>query len=258
MKFLRPTHAQLEKWAGLDRTRNRKEGNLFLAEGAKIVREALHSTWKTRVLLIREDRKEHFQELPAAFPGGLDVYALSDREWRRLSQDKSSEGIIAVASVPPMPAIQSLTSDENRRLLLLHKINNPNNLGALLRAADWFGFETVLLSRGSVDFTHPKVVRTSMGSLFHLAVIADVDFAKILPGLRSSHRLIGSDVRSGAAPHAIKGGMALMLGSESHGLPNDLSAMAEEVWRIPGSGRAESLSLPQAAAILMYACKWTS
>ena len=254
MEFLKPTHALLKKWAGLERARNRKEENLFLAEGAKIVREALHSTWKTSVLLIREDRKEHFQEIPSAFPGKLDVYALSDREWRRLSQDKSSEGIIAVSSVPTMPAIQSLTSDENRRLLLLHEINNPNNLGALLRAADWFGFEAVLLSRGSVDFKHPKVVRTSMGSLFHLAVIADVDFASVLPGLRSSHRLIGSDVRSGAAPHAIKGAMALMLGSESHGLPKELAGLADEIWRIPGSGRAESLSLPQAAAILMYAC----
>ena len=258
MEFLKPTHALLKKWAGLERARNRKEENLFLAEGAKIVREALHSTWKTSVLLIREDRKEHFQEIPSAFPGKLDVYALSDREWRRLSQDKSSEGIIAVSSVPTMPAIQSLTSDENRRLLLLHEINNPNNLGALLRAADWFGFETVLLSRGSVDFTHPKVVRTSMGSLFHLAVIADVDFARVLPGLRSSHRLIGSDVRSGAAPHAIKGAMALMLGSESHGLPKELAGLADEIWRIPGSGRAESLSLPQAAAILMYACTATT
>ena len=258
MEFLKPTHALLKKWAGLERARNRKEENLFLAEGAKIVREALHSAWKTSVLLIREDRKEHFQEIPSAFPGKLDVYALSDREWRRLSQDKSSEGIIAVSSVPTMPAIQSLTSDENRRLLLLHEINNPNNLGALLRAADWFGFETVLLSRGSVDFTHPKVVRTSMGSLFHLAVIADVDFARVLPGLRSSHRLIGSDVRSGAAPHAIKGAMALMLGSESQGLPKELTGLADEIWRIPGSGRAESLSLPQAAAILMYACTATT
>ena len=258
MEFLKPTHALLKKWAGLERARNRKEENLFLAEGAKIVREALHSAWKTSVLLIREDRKEHFQEIPSAFPGKLDVYALSDREWRRLSQDKSSEGIIAVSSVPTMPAIQSLTSDENRRLLLLHEINNPNNLGALLRAADWFGFEAVLLSRGSVDFTHPKVVRTSMGSLFHLAVIADVDFARVLPGLRSSHRLIGSDVRSGAAPHAIKGAMALMLGSESHGLPKELAGLADEIWRIPGSGRTESLSLPQAAAILMYACTATT
>ncbi|OPY09057.1 MAG: putative TrmH family tRNA/rRNA methyltransferase [Syntrophaceae bacterium PtaB.Bin095] len=254
MRFLKPTHAQLQKWASLDQARKRKAENLFLAEGVKIVEEALQSAWKMKALLIREDRREHFGEMPAIRSVKLDAYALTDREWRRLSQDKSSEGIIAVASVPPMPAVRDLTTEGDGRMLLLYEINNPNNLGALLRAADWFGFETVLLSRGSVDFTHPKVVRTSMGSLFHLAVIADVDFARVLPGLRSSHRLIGSDVRSGAAPHAIKGAMALMLGSESQGLPKELTGLADEIWRIPGSGRAESLSLPQAAAILMYAC----
>ena len=254
MIFLKPTHAQLKKWAGLERAKNRREENLFLAEGAKIVTEALQSAWKARALLIREDRKGHFQETQAAFPGDLEVYALTDREWARLSQDRSSEGVIAVLSVPPMPAVQDLASPGDGRLLLLHEVNDPNNLGALLRTADWFGFGTVLLSRNSVDFTHPKTVRTSMGSLFRLRVIANLDFAEILPGIRAFHRLIGSNVRSGAAPRKCPGPTALMLGSESHGLPEELSCMAHEVWRIPGSSRAESLSLPQAAAILMYAC----
>ncbi len=258
MKFLKPTRAQLKKWADLERAKNRREENLFLAEGTKIVAEALQSDWKARALLIREDRKGHFQETQAAFPGDLEVYALTDREWGRLSQDRSSEGIIAVLSVPPMPAVQDMTSPGNDRLLLLHEVNNPNNLGALLRAAEWFGFGTVLLSRGSVDFTHPKVVRTAMGSLFRMRAIANLDFAEILPGIRMSHRLIGSDVRAGEAPRPCRGPAALMLGSESHGLPKDLSGLAHEVWRIPGSGRAESLSLPQAAAILMYACTLSS
>jgi TrmH family RNA methyltransferase len=258
MRFLKPTHAQLKKWAGLEQAKNRKGENLFLAEGAKIVREVLRSAWRTRALLIREDRMELFREMPAAFSGKLDVYALTDREWRRLSQDKSPEGIIAVASVPPMTAVRDLVSGGGERLLLLHGVSNPNNMGALLRAADWFGFRTVLLSRGSVDFTHPKVVRTAMGSLFHLTMIADLDFEEILPGLRASHRLIGSNVRTGLPPHARKGPTALMLGSESHGVPEKLSSLADEVWRIPGAGRAESLSLPQAAAIMMYACTATS
>ena len=258
MRFLKPTHAQLKKWAGLELAKNRKEENLFLAEGAKIVKDVLRSAWVTSALLIREDRKEHFQEWGSAFPGKIDAYVLTEREWHRLSQDRSSEGIIAVASVPPMPAVCDLASLEDERLLLLHEINNPNNLGALLRAADWFGFGTVLLSRGSVDFTHPKAVRTAMGSLFRMKAIANLDFAEILSVLRSSHCLIGSDVRTGLAPHTCKEPVALLLGSESHGLPEKLSGMADEVWRIPGSGRAESLSLPQAAAILMYACTATS
>jgi TrmH family RNA methyltransferase len=139
-------------------------------------------------------------------------------------------------------------------LLLLYRVNNPNNLGALLRTADWFGFRTVLLSAGSVEAMNPKVVRTSMGSLFHLTVVEAVDFERFLPKLRGRFHVVGSDVRKGGPPHPCAVKTALLMGSESHGLPASLLAMIDEWWRIPGGGAAESLSLPQAAAIMMYAC----
>ena len=138
-------------------------------------------------------------------------------------------------------------------LLLLYRVNNPNNLGALLRTADWFGFRTVLISAGSCEATNPKVVRTSMGSLFHLTVAEEVDFETLLPALRGRFRLVGSDPEKGIPPHPCAPATALLLGSESHGLPQSLLALTDERWRIPGGG-AESLSLPQAAAIMMYEC----
>jgi TrmH family RNA methyltransferase len=143
-------------------------------------------------------------------------------------------------------------------LLLLYRLNNPNNLGAIMRSAHWFGFAGIILSRDSVDFTHPKVVRASMGSIFYLSLIADAEFAEILPRLKERYRLAGSDVRIGVPPHVCAKPTALLMGSESHGLPDDLSGMADEIWRIPGTGGAESLSLPQAAAVLMYACTVSS
>ncbi len=133
-------------------------------------------------------------------------------------------------------------------------MNNPNNLGALLRTADWFGFRTVLLSDGSCEATNPKVVRTSMGSLFHLTVVEDVDFEQLLPRLRGRFQVVGSEVREGISPHPCAAGTALLMGSESHGLPAELLALTDERWRIPGKGGVESLSLPQAAAIMMYEC----
>ncbi|MBU1150214.1 MAG: RNA methyltransferase, partial [Proteobacteria bacterium] len=139
-------------------------------------------------------------------------------------------------------------------LLLLHEVSKPNNLGALLRTAHWFGFRTVILSAGSVEATNPKVVRTSMGSLFHLTVVEEVDFEQILPALRGRFRVVGSEVREGGPPHPCPAATALLLGSESHGLPEGLLALTDERWLIFGGGGAESLSLPQAAAIMMYEC----
>ncbi len=132
-------------------------------------------------------------------------------------------------------------------------MNNPNNLGTLIRTAHWFGLGTLLLSSDSVDFTNPKVVRTSMGSLFHLAVIPDVDFGGVLPSLKKNYLIVAGDVKKGVPPHPCPQQTALLLGSESHGLPENLLELADERWNIPGAGRAESLSLPQAAAIMMYA-----
>ena len=123
-----------------------------------------------------------------------------------------------------------------------------------MRSAHWFGFESIVMSTNCVDYTHPKAVRASMGSLFHLTIAADVDLIEALPVIKKSHSLIGSDVKKGISPHPLKNKAALLLGSESHGLPEELLANADERWCIPGSGKADSLSLPQAAAIMMYEC----
>lgn len=254
MTLLKPSKLQLKLWMTLQQAKIRKRENLFLAEGAKVVVDLLKSAWEAKALLILSGKEDHFAKVVSAVSGKIDVYRLDEKEWNRLSQDKTPEGIMAVASVPAMPAGDDLQAVRSDRLLLLHGINNPNNLGALLRTADWFGFGTVLLSAGSVDYTHPKVVRTAMGSLFHLTLIADVDFAATLPELGKSFRLLGSDVRNGVLPHPCNGRTALLLGSESHGLPQHLLELADERWRIPGSSDAESLSLPQAAAVMMYAC----
>jgi TrmH family RNA methyltransferase len=165
---------------------------------------------------------------------------------------------MAVAAVPEPPRLEDFLTDVQGHLLLLYRLNNPNNLGAIMRSAHWFGFAGIILSRDSVDFTHPKVVRASMGSLFYLSLIADTEFAEILPRLKERYRLVGSNVRIGVPPHACAKRIALLLGSESHGLPDDLAGMADEVWQIPGTEEAESLSLPQAAAIMMYACTVSS
>lgn len=254
MTLLMPTKIQLKLWMSLQQTKVRKREKLFLAEGAKVVADLLQSTWEAKALLILSGKEDHFAKMLSAVSGKVDVYRLDEREWNRLSHDKTPEGIMAVASVPEMPAGDDLQGVRSGRLLLLHEINNPSNLGALLRTADWFGFGMVLLSAGSVDYTHPKVVRTAMGSLFHLTLITDVDFAATLPDLGKSFLLLGSDVHNGVLPHPCNGRIALLLGSESHGLPPHLLDLADERWRIPGSSDAESLSLPQAAAIMMYVC----
>ncbi len=251
-----PSKAQIKFWTGLTAVKYRREEGLFLAEGAKVVKEALGSDWEIEALLVWDDRRDRYEQLLGETCGRIECYSLPEKDWRRLSQDETPEGLIAVVRTKTIPA-ENVTAErlaERGPLLMLHRIGNPNNLGAILRSADWFGFETVLLSESSVEYTNPKTVRASMGSLFHLNIAADLDFSKLLPALREHLYLIGSHVREGNSPHACRRPAALVLGSESHGLPEPLLALMNERWRIPGRGHAESLSLPQAAAIMMYEC----
>ncbi|MDD5711737.1 MAG: RNA methyltransferase [Smithellaceae bacterium] len=232
----------------------RKKEGLCLAEGEKIIRELKGSPWKIKTLLFWRDDYETDKGIRLDLPADTEIYRLTEREGKRLTQDDNPEGIMAVVAPPKEIDMNAASLAKTARLLLLHRINNPNNLGAVLRSAHWFGFSTVCLSGDSADYTNPKVVRASMGSLFHLQLRSECDFSALLPRLKETHHIVGSTPRGGNLPQRCPERTALLIGSESHGLPKNLLEMADELWTIPGGSNAESLSLPQAAAILMYAC----
>ena len=253
LTLYRPSRSQLTLWRGLEKATVRRQEKLFLAEGFKVVSELFSSAWKVHALLVMEQKKARWSAFVTGLADTVAVYALTEAQWGKLSQDVNPEGIMAIAEPAFCTDVAHLPTSPAGHIILAYRMNNPNNLGALIRTAHWFGFGTILLSADSVDFTNPKVVRTSMGSLFHLSIIPDQDFASLLPSLKKSYLLVAGDVKNGAPPHSCPQPTALLLGSESHGLPDKLLELADERWNIPGAGRAESLSLPQAAAIMMYA-----
>jgi RNA methyltransferase, TrmH family len=253
-EFLNISQIQLKRWARLDDNKFRHAEGIFLAEGVKVVEELLSSVWQIEAILVLPEKIKHWEKLTTKISPNISVYELKLAEWKKLSQDKEPEGIMAIAAIPPEISFSSMLAQADGNILILQEINNPNNLGALMRSALWFGFTNIILSANSADYINPKTIRASMGSLFHLTIISDVDLIAALPQIKKTHYLVGSDVRKGLPPHQLLKKVALLLGSESHGLPDDLLALADEQWTIQGSGKADSLSLPQAAAIMMYEC----
>lgn len=259
----KPSPAQLKEWKKLTLEKYRRQERAVLAEGRKIVEELLKSNWPVKEILICDEMNERGYPVIEGIPDGVPIYRLTRREWETLSQDTSPEGVMAIASRPGTSFAGTRSSETplagalatvRGPLLLLHQVGNPNNLGALLRTAHWFGFSTIILSKNSCDTTNPKVVRASMGSIFSLQVIEGVDLEAIIAVIAGRFSVVGSDVRQGVAPHPCSRDTALLLGSESHGLPEALLAQTNETWKIPGAGGGESLSLPQAGAIMMYEC----
>lgn len=249
-----PSQAQIKKWGRMTSAKFRREEKLFLVEGVKVVEELLDSTWPVEAILLMTGKKKYWEEIIAKTSPNIPCYELSAVQWHKISQDKEPEGIMAVVSTVPEPSWDDFLASASGNILILHEINNPGNLGAIMRSALWFGFNNVILGAGSVDYTNPKVVRTSMGSLFHLNLISEVMLKKALPEIKKSYCLVSSNVYGGRTPHIMQKNTALLLGNESHGLPVDLLDLADEQWNIQGNGKVDSLSLPQAAAIMMYEC----
>ena len=253
-EFLNISQAQLKRWARLDDAKFRHAEGIFLAEGVKIVEELLSSDWQVEAILVLPEKIKYWEGLVDKAGSNIPIYQITGSQWKKLSQDKEPEGIMAVVQIRPEPTLSSCLSTSPENTLILHEINNPSNIGALMRSAHWFGFTNIILSTNSADYTNPKTVRASMGSLFHLTIVSDVDLIAALPQIKKTHHLVGSDVREGLSPRPLPKKVALILGSESHGLPEQLLKIANERWCIPGNTRADSLSLPQAATIMMYEC----
>lgn len=252
MKFPGVSQAQLKKWAKLAETKFRRVEGLFLVEGVKTVGELLKSDWQIEAILVLPEKVQYWEKLIAPFADKMPVYQLTRSEWKKLSQDKEPEGVLAIVRNREQPAFSSWLKTVAGHILVGHEISNPQNLGALARSAHWFGFAGIILSLNSADWTNPKVIRASMGSIFHLTVLSDVDLSAVLPEIGKNYMLVGSDVHDGILPHSPAQKAALLLGNESHGLPQQLLAQVGERWRIPGGSLSDSLSLPQAAAIMMY------
>lgn len=252
--FLTPSQSQLKKWSRLDDAKARREEGIFLAEGVKVVEELLKSNWSIKALLVMPEKIKFWQRLALPHERKIPAYQLKRTQWEKIGQDREPEGIMALVEMKTVPKFSSWLTKHSGNVLILHEINNPLNLGALTRSARWFEFNSIILSTNSVDYTNPKAIRASMGSLFHLTIIPEMDLMEALPEIRKNFLVIGSDVREGTSPHPVQKNAALILGNESHGLPETILKITDEKWSIPGSGMADSLSLPQAAAIMMYEC----
>jgi TrmH family RNA methyltransferase len=147
-----------------------------------------------------------------------------------------------------------------RLIAVLVRASDPGNLGTVIRLADAAGADGVILAGDSVDVFNPKAIRASAGSLFHLPVARAADPAALIAELSASGLSVLAttgaaelDLDAAAADGILDLPTAWLFGSEAHGLPDDVIALADEAVRVPIYGRAESLNLASAAAICLYA-----
>ncbi len=231
----------------LQQKKYREEFGAFLAEGEHLVLELQRAAAHRPAL-----RASTLYVTPAYadWDSPLPKVALTEKQMRQICDTHTPQGIVALV---PHAAVQQGWAQPRpgERCIYLHEIQDPGNLGSILRTLAWFGGFRCLLGPNSVDPFNPKAVRASMGAVFHVPLEQDVP----LESLTRNHAALACLDMQGEplTSPAFAASTCLIFGNEARGLPREsLQALGAQAFRIPGSGAVESLNLAAAVQICAY------
>jgi len=233
---------QVKKWRKLHKRKGREMSGHFMVEGFHLVEEACQSNWNVIEIILQENI-----ELPSFCQKHPYSY-VSEKVFAHISQTKSPQGIAAIVKM------RQTESKSSSRVLLVDAIQDPGNLGTIIRTADAAGFHSIILGNGTVDVYNDKVIRSTQGSLFHVA-ISQGNLNNIIPNLQQDGFTVWASALEDAKIYnqvERQGKTALIVGNEGSGIDNSLIKKADIIVKIPIHGQAESLNVSIAAGILMY------
>jgi len=233
----------------LHQKKYRHESGHFLVEGEHLVQELEKAALQNPAL--KNSRIFATQDYQN-WPTHLDKVMVTEKQMSQLSETKSPQGIVAVVPTAALSVTSSTApAQENQRAVYLYEIQDPGNLGTLLRTLAWFGGFRCLLSPNSVDLFNAKVIRASMGAIFHVPIELDVPIESLS---RRFHHMACLEV--GGEPVAsanFKRHDCLVFGNEARGLssPQKMS-LPMTAFGIPGTAAIESLNLATAVSLCVY------
>jgi TrmH family RNA methyltransferase len=236
----------------------RLEAGLYLLEGPAPLREALEAGARPAEVLVsgRLDRDEGGPALLAALAArGIEPRAVSQGVLERAAPTRHGRGALALLPLPPDPEDPAAVLGGEGPVVILEGVQDPGNLGSIVRCAEAFASAGVLALRGGADPWGPKAARAASGALERLPVRRPRGWPPVLEALRASGRaLVAASSRGGLSPAALaeRRRLALVLGTEGRGLsPEALEASTLKV-TVPLAGGVDSLNVAAAAAVLLY------
>ena len=231
----------------------RERDGRFLAEGAQAVREAVEAGAAEIVFYVPQDAGDTHLEVAGADTAGIRSQAVSETVMAHLTSTVTPQGILAVARFVDVP-LEDLP-EQPMLVPVLCAVRDPGNAGTVLRSADAAGADAIVFSDQSVDVYNSKTVRASAGSLFHLPVVRGATVEASVASLRERGlQVLAADAEGQASVYDtdLSRPTAMLFGNEAWGLPHDVAALADATVRVPIRGKAESLNLAAAAALMLF------
>ena len=230
---------QLKLLTSLSQKKYRIKHKLFIAEGVKVVEEILNSNFKVHLLFCTDD-----------FMCAVEtdkIVSVSEKELKKISKLKTPNKVFAIFQFPEVTSLK-----ENGLILALDAINDPGNLGTIIRLCDWFGVTQLVCSLDTVDAFNQKVVQASMGSLTRVSIV----YADLHPYIKETKLPVfiadmeGSNVYTSSMPKEA----VLIMGNEANGISDSIRNLVTHKISIPRFGElqeTESLNVATATAILL-------
>ncbi len=242
--------------AYVQKAKERRKDGIFVAEGTKMFEEA-PLEWIHKVYATGQFCDRHINDAIGAKLQKTGVEEVSEEVMTKMSDTKTPQGVLCLIK-SPVYSLADITARRDGVFVVLEDLQDPGNLGTILRTGEGAGIAGVVMSRDTVDIFNPKTIRATMGSIYRVPFV----YVEELPGAIETMQKAGICVY---AAH-LKGtsnydafdytkGSAFLIGNEGNGLSDDIAKMADKYVKIPMDGNVESLNASVAAAILMYEAK---
>ncbi len=235
------TKSQSKYIKSLQQKKYRDLNGKFIVEGIKLVQEALKFPKRVDYVVYVGEIQDYRFDLSS------NSYQTSPKELSMISSLKSPNKILAVCN-------QTSSSPEinyRKAIIALDEISDPGNLGTIIRLADWFGISQIVCAPNSVDQYNPKVVQATMGSIFNVAIITE-ELTKLVEDAPPDTQICIADMKGdNLYEMEVRDPFILIMGSESHGVSDEMRRLAKNVVSIPQFGGGESLNVAVSAGIIL-------
>lgn len=242
-------NTQVKQWKKLLTKKERDKTGAFLIEGFHLVEEALKNQEQIIEIIVSEKI-----ELPPRFDfGSASITTVTDEISKELSDTETPQGIYAICQ----ETVDQTLVEKAKSLLLIDAVQDPGNLGTMIRTADAAGIDAVIVGYGSVDIYNSKVLRSAQGSHFHLPIVRG-NLEEWIETLKKRNIPVYGTALENAKTYteiAPQEEFALIVGNEGSGMNQDLLAATTSNLYIPIYGQSESLNVAVAAGILLYYLK---
>ena len=234
--------AQISLITSLQHKKFRTQHNLFVVEGIKSVLEFIHSSYKISKIFATAEAAAKLGKIPQ----NIKLDELTDAEFNKISGLKNPQGALALVEIPQFDQLK-LTNLKGKHSLILDDVQDPGNLGTIIRTAEWFGIENIICSIGTVDAYNPKVVQATMGSISRIK-IHYLDLEEFI--LKNNMPIFGALLNGESIYETNFGDEGfIMMGNEGNGIRESLIPKVDKAVTIPRVGNAESLNVAVATTI---------